>query len=138
MEARLFHSLAQFAVQLPKLFHTLRLAIPLLTTINTLTSGSPMLMSKKSSLAIMTSEEKLDLLLSRIESILKLLALQTVSGKKTGAAATVLDRAGLDRKLIAEILGTSQSSVRGFVSLSKQGTKAKSKNKEVELANSGE
>ena len=66
-----------------------------------------------------TTEEKLDSMLNRVEGILKLVALQTVSGKNTGDAAVVLNRAGLDRKLIAEVLETSQSSVRGFISLDK-------------------
>ena len=67
----------------------------------------------------MTTEEKVDLLLNRVEGILKLLAVQTVHGKKTGEAVVLLDRAGLDRDIIAEILNTSQGSVRKFISLSK-------------------
>jgi hypothetical protein len=64
----------------------------------------------------MTPEEKTDVILERLETIIKLIALQTVSGKKAGDAALVLDRAGLDRRVIAEVLGTSQSSVRGLIS----------------------
>jgi len=64
----------------------------------------------------MTPEEKVDAILERLEAIIKLIALQTVSGKKVGDAALVLERAGLDRRVIAEVLGTSQSSVRGFIS----------------------
>jgi hypothetical protein len=81
----------------------------------------------------MTSEDKIDLLLSRVEGILKLLAIQTTSGRKTGDAVVVLDHAGLDRPLIAEILNTSQDSVRKFISLSKESRK-KRRNKEVDLA----
>ncbi len=71
----------------------------------------------------MTSDEKLDLLLNRIEGILKLLALQTISGKKAGEAAATLGRVGLDRKLIAEVLNTSPDSVRALISQGKKPTK---------------
>jgi len=69
----------------------------------------------------MTTDEQFAVLIERIESILKLLALQTTSGRKAGDAASLLDRAGLDRKLIAEVLSTSQNSVRALLSKNKKG-----------------
>lgn len=77
----------------------------------------------------MTHDEQFEELTQRLDGILKLLALQAISGKKIGEAAVELERAGLDRKIIAEVLGTSQSSVRKFVSR-KKGRKSTSKNKE--------
>ncbi len=68
----------------------------------------------------MTSEEKQDLLLGKIDGILKLLALQTTAGRKTGDAALLLDRAGLERKLIAQVLGTTQDSIRGLINQGKR------------------
>ena len=76
----------------------------------------------------MTSEDKLDLVLDRLNGVVRLLAIQTIAGKKAGDSAVLLDRARLERKLIAEVLGTSESSVRGLISLGKR--KAKSSAKE--------
>jgi hypothetical protein len=87
-------------------------------------------------ISILTTDEKFDLLLSRVESVMKLLALRTVANMKTGEAVKTLDRSGLDRKMIAEVLGTTQSSVRGFISLNTKSTKGKSKKKEVQIASS--
>jgi hypothetical protein len=86
----------------------------------------------------MTSDQKVDLLLDRVGGILKLLALQTISGKKTGEAVSILDRAGLNRQDIADVLDTTQDSVRGFISLSKRSKPAKSgKKKEADGARTG-
>jgi hypothetical protein len=85
----------------------------------------------------MTVDDKFDILLSRVDGILKLLALRTVADMKTGEAVKILNRSGLDRKMIAEILGTTQSSVRGFISLNTKGTKGKPKKMEVTRAASG-
>jgi hypothetical protein len=85
----------------------------------------------------MTVDDKFDILLSRVDGILKLLALRTVADMKTGEAVKILNRSGLDRKMIAEILGTTQSSVRGFISLDTKGTKEKPKKMEVTRAASG-
>lgn len=52
-------------------------------------------------------EDQFNLIMNRLDGILKLLALQAASGKKIGEAAGLLERAGLDRNLIAEVLGTS-------------------------------
>jgi hypothetical protein len=82
----------------------------------------------------MTTDEQFNLLLSRLEGILRLLALRTVADMKTGEAVKILDRSGLDRKMIAEILGTTQSSVRGFISLNTKSTKGKPKKKEGQIA----
>jgi hypothetical protein len=69
----------------------------------------------------MNSDDQFAFIASRLEAILKLLAIQMTLGKKAGEAASVLDRAGLDRKLISEVLGTSQDSVRALLSQSKKG-----------------
>jgi ABC-type phosphate/phosphonate transport system ATPase subunit len=84
----------------------------------------------------MTYEGKFDVLLDKVDGVLKLLALQTVSGKKTGEAVAILGRAGLGRRAIAEVLNTTQDSVRGFISMSKKPKVSKSaKNKkEAEVA----
>lgn len=82
----------------------------------------------------MTTDEQYDLLLNRVEGILKLIAIQTASGKKAGEAAALLDRAGLDRKAIAEVLNTSQDSIRALLSQSKKEKQSKPKGKETELA----
>lgn len=76
----------------------------------------------------MTSDEKIDVLLGQAEAVVKLLALQTISGKKTGEAVAVLDRAGLERRVIADVLNTSQDSVRALISANKKpkGKSAKS------------
>jgi 3-hydroxyisobutyrate dehydrogenase-like beta-hydroxyacid dehydrogenase len=79
----------------------------------------------------MTTDREFDLLASRIECILKLLALQTTSGKKAGEASVLLERAGLDRKTIAEVLNTSQDSVRSLLSQHKKQTKPKEKEAEL-------
>jgi hypothetical protein len=76
---------------------------------------------------MMTPEEKLDALLGRLEEIIKLIALQTISGKKVGDAAVILERAGLDRRIIADVLGTSQSSVRALISRSQSPSNKKAK-----------
>jgi DNA-directed RNA polymerase specialized sigma24 family protein len=68
----------------------------------------------------MSSDQQFNLVLNRLESILKLLALQTTAGKKAGDVAILLERAGLDRKLIAEVLDTSQDSVRSLISQSRK------------------
>lgn len=78
----------------------------------------------------MTTDDKVDLLLNRVEGILKLLAVQTIQGKKTGEAVVLLDRAGLDREIIAEPLNTSQGSVRKFISLSKPSKSSKKEEQE--------
>jgi hypothetical protein len=85
----------------------------------------------------MTADEKLDVLLARLEGILRLLALQAVANMRTGEAVQTLDRAGLDRKTIAAVLGTTQSSVRGFISQNAKGPKTAPKKKEVHLASGG-
>lgn len=73
----------------------------------------------------MTTEQKVDLLLNHVEGILKLLAVQTVQGKKTGEAVLLLDRAGINREIIADLLNTSQGSVRKFISLGKPSKSSK-------------
>jgi len=85
----------------------------------------------------MTSDEQFNLLLNRLEGILKLIALQTASGKKAGEAAVLLDRAGLDRKVIADVLNTSQDSVRALLSQYKKEKPPKTKEKEAELVSEG-
>jgi len=84
----------------------------------------------------MTSDEQVDIVVNRLEAILKLLALQTTSGKKAGEAASLLEPAGLDRRLISEVLGTSQDSVRALLSQRKKGQS--SKKKEVVGARAGQ
>lgn len=79
----------------------------------------------------MTHDQQFDLLANRIEGILKLLALQTASGRKAGEAAVLLERAGLDRKTIAEVLNTSQDSVRSLLSQHKKQAKPKEKGEEL-------
>ena len=63
----------------------------------------------------MTSDEQFNLLTNRIEGILKLLAVQTVSGKKAGEAAALLERAGLDsqddRRSFEHVAGLSPCAV---------------------------
>jgi hypothetical protein len=68
----------------------------------------------------LTSDQKFDLLLDRLDSVLRLQALQTVSGMNAGEAAVLLDIAGLDRRLIATILDTTQASVRKSISRAKK------------------
>jgi hypothetical protein len=77
----------------------------------------------------MSPEEKLDLLLSKLDCITKVLAFQYVSGKKPFETACILDRAGLDRKLIAEVLDTSPDSVRAMVSQARRSPSKKYKDK---------
>jgi hypothetical protein len=92
-----------------------------------------MLISERLATTSMTTDQQFDFLANRIEGILKLLALQTASGKKAGEAAALLERAGLDRKTIAEILNTSPDSVRALLSQNKKGSsEKKSKKAEVE------
>jgi DNA-binding CsgD family transcriptional regulator len=55
-------------------------------------------------------------LATKMDALIRLTALQ-VLGDKTGAEAiAVLGRAGLDSELIAEIVGTTPSTVRGALS----------------------
>jgi hypothetical protein len=85
----------------------------------------------------MTSDEQFNLLTNRIEGILKLLAVQTVSGKKAGEAAALLERAGLDRKMIAEVLNTSPDSVRALLSQNKKGSSEKKSKKTEPIKSEG-
>src|ERR1039458_8388250 len=85
----------------------------------------------------MTSDEQFNLLTNRIEGILKLLAVQTVSGKKAGEAAALLERAGLDRKMIAEVLNTSPDSVRALLSQNKKGSSEKKSKKTGPIKSEG-
>lgn len=68
----------------------------------------------------MSNEEKIDLLLEKLDCITKVLAFQYIDGKKPYETACILDRAGLDRKLIAHVLNTSPDSVRAMVSQAKK------------------
>ena len=75
----------------------------------------------------MTSDEQFNLVMNRLEAILKLLALQITFGKKASEAAPLLERAGLDRKLMSEVLNTSQNSVRALLSKTKKAQTSKKK-----------
>ncbi len=77
----------------------------------------------------MSTEEKLDLLLLKLDCITKVLAFQYVEGKKPFETACILDRAGLDRKLIAEVLDTSSDSVRAMVSQARKTRNKKAQGK---------
>jgi hypothetical protein len=75
----------------------------------------------------MTNEEKMDLLLEKLDCITQVLAFQYVDGKKPFETASILDRAGLDRKLIAKVLDTSPASIRAMVSKAKKTRNKKSR-----------
>lgn len=74
----------------------------------------------------MTNDEKMDLLLSKLDCITQVLAFQYVDGKRPFETACILDRAGLDRKLIARVLDTSPESIRAMVSQAKKSRDKKS------------
>ena len=66
--------------------------------------------------------EKLEPILT---AILRLLAVQTVEGKKLTDAVKLLDRAGLDNGAIADVCETSRNSVRALLSQARKATKSK-------------
>jgi DNA-binding CsgD family transcriptional regulator len=71
-------------------------------------------------------------LAAKMDALIRLTALQLL-GEKTGAEAiAVLSRAGLDNDLIAEIVGTTPSTVRGALSRVRRraGTEAKASTKQ--------
>ncbi len=67
-------------------------------------------------------------------AILRLLAVQTVEGKSLTESVQVLERAGLERNLIANICDTSASSVRGLLSHAKRRKQSKKSTREAENA----
>jgi hypothetical protein len=94
-------------------------------------------MSKRLAKNFMTNDEQFNLLTNRLDGILKLLALQTASGKKAGEAASLLERAGLDRKMIADVLNTSPDSVRALLSQKKKGSSEKKAKKTEPIKSDG-
>ena len=64
-----------------------------------------------------------------LAAILRLLAVQTVEGKSLTEKVQLLERAGLERNLIAEVCGTSPSSVRGMLSQARKRQPRKTKRK---------
>jgi hypothetical protein len=60
-----------------------------------------------------------------LEQILGIMATTAVQGRTLSEGATLLDRAGVERRVIAQIYGTSDGSVRAVLSQSKKSIKAK-------------
>lgn len=60
-----------------------------------------------------------------LTSILRILAVQTVEGKKLTEAVKLLDRAGLDSNAIADVCETSPNSVRARLSQARKERKMK-------------
>lgn len=73
------------------------------------------------------SEEILQSINSKLDQILRLAALQTVSSMKQAQAIQTLSAAGFERKLIADLLGTTPNTVS--VTLAK--AKARQKPREI-------
>jgi DNA-directed RNA polymerase specialized sigma24 family protein len=64
---------------------------------------------------------------AELRKIANLLALQQVRDLKKGDAAVILNLSGFSNKDIAALLGTSEGSVRGLLSLARKGRSAESK-----------
>ena len=60
--------------------------------------------------------ERLDLILDRLGLILRVLALQVGSDESLTERARLLKMAGLDNKTIADVLNTSDASIRALTS----------------------
>ena len=67
-----------------------------------------------------------------LRGILRLLAIQATDGKSLTDKVKLLERAGLDRNLIAEVCETSAGSVRALLSYAKKGKTAKAAKGEAE------
>ena len=65
------------------------------------------------------NEDNLKQIAERLGQIVRLLATRTIEGKKQNEAITLLGAAGLDRNLIAEILGTTPNTVSVRISQAK-------------------
>lgn len=55
-----------------------------------------------------------------LRKLVRLFAIQRVSGLKKGEAASLLSLAGFSNRDIAALLATSESSVRGFLSVARK------------------
>ena len=64
---------------------------------------------------------------TELRKIANLLALQMVRDLKKGDAAMLLSLSGFSNKEIAAILGTSEGSVRGLLSIARKGRNGESK-----------
>jgi DNA-directed RNA polymerase specialized sigma24 family protein len=70
------------------------------------------------------SDETLEKISDQLEQLIKLTAANTVKGIKQNQAIVLLGSAGLDRNLIAEILGTTPNTVSVRLSQAKSAAKA--------------
>jgi DNA-directed RNA polymerase specialized sigma24 family protein len=62
-----------------------------------------------------------------LRKIANLLALRQVADLKKGDAAVILNLSGFSNKEIATLLGTSEGSVRGLISVARKGRNGESK-----------
>ena len=74
------------------------------------------------------TDKDIQLLTSKLDTIIKIMALQTIEGKNQAEAAWLLSLSGLQNKEIAEILGTTPDTVK--VSLYKMRKKNNAKTKD--------
>jgi len=71
--------------------------------------------------------ERKDSLEPVLNGVLRLLAIQVTEGKSLTEKVQLLERAGLDRNLIADMCETTPGSVRAILSQAKKGKKTKAK-----------
>jgi DNA-directed RNA polymerase specialized sigma24 family protein len=64
---------------------------------------------------------------TELRKIANLLALRQVADMKKGEAAFALNLSGFSNKEIAALLGTSEGSVRGLISIARKGRNGESK-----------
>jgi len=67
----------------------------------------------------MTNDEILQRIESKLDQMLRLIALQATTNLKKGPAIQLLAGAGFERKLIADLLGTTPNTVSVTLSTSK-------------------
>jgi hypothetical protein len=79
-------------------------------------------------------DEKLDILVDKVERLMKLIAVAVATGKTQGEQVDVLSRAGFQPKEIAGLVGSTPNSIRVALSTMR---KAKGK-KLAKRANKGE
>jgi hypothetical protein len=76
------------------------------------------------------NDEVLQRIEAKLDQMLRLAALQAANGLKKGPAIQLLAAAGFDRRLIAELLGTTPNTVSVTLSNAKPSKKAKGGNGE--------
>lgn len=80
------------------------------------------------------NDAQLDEVIEHIKALTRLVGIQITHGMKVAEAAVLLDRAGLDRRAIADICGTTQDVIRARLSDAKRNKRPSAK-REVRKSN---